>query len=46
MLKDEREALNPSELVKKDDRDYIIKYMDKEKELVNVSDDEDLSTAY
>jgi hypothetical protein len=33
-------------LVKKDNRDYIIKYEDPEHELINVSDEEDLSTAY
>jgi hypothetical protein len=31
---------------KEDGRDFDIKYLDEDKELINVSDDEDLQTAY
>ena len=46
IIKDERGLINESEIVKKDDRDYLIRYTDTDNELVNVSDDEDLLTAY
>lgn len=46
MIKDERETIPSSELVVKDQRDYIVRYTDAENETINVSDDEDLQTCY
>lgn len=47
IVKDEREPSteqNPDQKVSQ--RDYSIRYMDNENELINVSDDDDLQTAY
>ena len=46
LIKDERALIQEKDLVKKGDRDYVIRYTDKENELIDVSDEEDFLTAY
>jgi hypothetical protein len=46
LIKDERELMEGKELILKGDRDYVIRYTDKESEQINVSDEEDFQTAY
>ena len=46
LIKDERELLQGQQVVIKNDRDYVIRYTDKDNELIDVSDEEDFQTAY
>jgi uncharacterized protein YueI len=46
LIRDEREVIPQPELIMKDNRDYLIRYVDLDNEYINVSDEEDLQTAY
>lgn len=46
LVKDERSTAQQQELVAISHRDYSIRYLDPDNEMINVSDDEDLLTAY
>jgi hypothetical protein len=47
LIKDERKVQEPPQnVLVSTERDYVINYIDKDDELINVSDDEDLLTAY
>jgi len=46
LITDERALMQEKDLVKKGDRDYVVRYTDKDNELIDVSDEEDFLTAY